>query len=85
MFRWIVLLLLAALILRGGHGFLSGLITPRRPAAGARHGRSGPGRTLVRDPVCGTFVAPSRALSARAGTTVHYFCSERCRKTFGRR
>ena len=85
MFRWIVLLLLTALVLRVVNGFLSGLITPRRPGADARHGRSRTGRRLVRDPVCGTFVAPSRALSARAGSTVHYFCSERCRKAFGRR
>jgi YHS domain-containing protein len=37
---------------------------------------------LVRDPVCGTFVAPKTALSATAGGSTHYFCSEECRRTF---
>ena len=40
---------------------------------------------LARDPVCGTFVAPSTALSAEAGGTTHYFCSEKCRSEFTRR
>ena len=40
---------------------------------------------LVRDPVCGTFVAPTTALSAEAGGTTHYFCSEKCRSEFKRR
>ncbi len=39
---------------------------------------------LVRDPVCGTFVAPATALSAAAGGTTHYFCSEKCRAEFTR-
>ena len=37
---------------------------------------------LVRDPVCGTFVAPKAALSANAGGSTYYFCSEECRTRF---
>ena len=37
---------------------------------------------LVRDPVCGTYVAPKRDLSLTAGDTTHYFCSEKCRRAF---
>ena len=37
---------------------------------------------LVRDPVCGTYVAPSAALSLSAGGTTHYFCSEQCRSKY---
>lgn len=37
---------------------------------------------LVRDPVCGTFVAPGSALSLSAGGSTHYFCSEACRAKF---
>jgi YHS domain-containing protein len=56
--------------------------------SGRNRGRARPatpeptkGELMVRDPVCGTFVVPSRALSARgAGGTV-YFCSEKCRET----
>jgi YHS domain-containing protein len=37
---------------------------------------------LVRDPVCGTYVAPTAALSLTAGGTTHYFCSEECRAKY---
>lgn len=37
---------------------------------------------LVRDPVCGTYVAPRPALSTTSGGTTHYFCSEDCRAKF---
>lgn len=39
---------------------------------------------LVRDPVCGTYVVPGRALAVRDGALVRYFCSERCREAFAR-
>jgi YHS domain-containing protein len=49
---------------------------------------SGRGRVdavaLVRDPICGTYVVPGRALAARDGALVRYFCSERCRDEFAR-
>ncbi|MFL6280831.1 MAG: hypothetical protein ACJ731_12015 [Vicinamibacterales bacterium] len=35
---------------------------------------------LVRDPVCGVFVVPGRALSAGTGSATRYFCSETCRR-----
>jgi uncharacterized protein len=37
---------------------------------------------LVRDPVCGTWVAPQNSLGLRAGDVTHYFCSDRCRDAF---
>jgi YHS domain-containing protein len=37
---------------------------------------------LVRDPVCGTYVVPSSALSAGAGARMKFFCSENCRRTY---
>ena len=37
---------------------------------------------LVRDPVCGTYVAPGSALSLTAGSMTHYFCSEECRAKY---
>lgn len=37
---------------------------------------------LVRDPVCGTHVAPGAALSLPGDGVTHYFCSERCRSAF---
>ena len=41
-----------------------------------------PSVKLVRDPVCGTFVAPQTALSLTSGGATHYFCSEKCRREF---
>lgn len=38
-------------------------------------------RELVRDPVCGTFVARDRALSAAIGGETRHFCSAACRET----
>jgi YHS domain-containing protein len=41
-----------------------------------------PSMKLVRDPVCGTYVAPRRELSVTASGKTHYFCSEKCRRAF---
>ena len=40
---------------------------------------------LVRDPVCGTYVVPSQALSAGTGSGTRYFCSENCRRSYVRK
>ena len=37
---------------------------------------------LVRDPVCGTFVLPSKALTSGSGSNTRYFCSEKCRQNY---
>ena len=37
---------------------------------------------LVRDPVCGTFVAPVESFAFRSGGETHYFCSVECRERF---
>ena len=37
---------------------------------------------LVRDPVCGTYVAPGTALPLTTGGSTHYFCSEECRSKY---
>jgi len=39
---------------------------------------------LVRDPVCGTWVAPNESLGLRAGSTTHHFCSDACRAKFAK-
>ncbi|MBA3640715.1 MAG: hypothetical protein M3541_05735 [Acidobacteriota bacterium] len=38
---------------------------------------------LVRDPICGTFVLPSSALTSGSGANTRYFCSEKCREDYG--
>jgi YHS domain-containing protein len=37
---------------------------------------------LVRDPICGTFVAPSTAPSFGTGAQMQFFCSEKCRRAY---
>ena len=39
---------------------------------------------LVRDPICGTFVLPSTALSFGSGSSTRFFCSEKCRQDYRR-
>jgi YHS domain-containing protein len=54
-------------------------------AGRGRRGRaaeSPKGELMVRDPVCGTFVVPSRALSHRDKNGTQCFCSEKCRQEY---
>jgi YHS domain-containing protein len=37
---------------------------------------------MVRDPVCGTFVVPDRAIALMVGRENLYFCSTACRDTY---
>ena len=80
MFRillWVVLLFIVARIawrlLRGvfeGMGYQQG------------GGRAAVG--LVRDPICGMYVAPANALTSGSGSATRYFCSEKCRQEYAR-
>ncbi len=78
MLGWLLRLLLLVLVLRLAWRLLR-MVLLVEGGDGRRVHRGG---TLVRDPVCGTFVVPSRALTARRGGVVHYFCSEACRRAF---
>ena len=78
---WFIRLLLGLLLVRLVWRLVSGMVAG---AAGPR--RVPPQRAvpLVRDPVCGTFVDQSRALTTKRGGAVHYFCSEGCRREYSR-
>ena len=80
---WFIRLLLIVLIIRAIWRFLGGVVQGAISAGPADATRKGV--ALVRDPVCGTYVVPSTALSARAGDDVAYFCSEKCRVAFKKR
>ena len=82
---WVIRVLVLALILRVVVSFVRGLVSGGTGSGSAGTGAPGPSGEsvqLVKDPVCGTYVEPSQALSTRAGSTVHYFCSETCLRTF---
>jgi hypothetical protein len=67
--RILVVLFLLRLLVRFVGNLLVGL--RREPAADTP--------TLVRDPVCNTFVAPDRALRATVNGREAHFCSAACR------
>jgi YHS domain-containing protein len=76
---WIVLIALAGRALsRLFRGVLEG--------AGYQRGSGKtPSVGLVRDPVCGVFVVPARALTTGTGSQTRYFCSEKCRRQWSKR
>jgi uncharacterized protein len=76
---YVVLLLFlgrAALSLWGG--IKEGLRGP----AGSGGGVPSRGVQMVRDPVCGTFVVPDRAIALMVGRDHLYFCSTTCRDKY---
>ena len=77
-------LLLAVLFLLIAHTFwrVVDAIAEGASGGGRRKRRIRPSVKLVRDPVCGTYVAPRAELSLIAAGETHYFCSEKCRKEF---
>ena len=85
---WIIRVLILALFVLVMRLLMSGLRGTQagrvgQPSAGPAGRRRTPASVpLVKDPVCGVYIEPSRAVSMRTGSTVHYFCSETCRQTF---
>lgn len=79
MIRFLLLAILVLLLARAFWQFIDGLIEAAggRPARSSRPRGQRPVR-LERDPVCGTFVAPSTARAVQAGSSTRYFCSDRC-------
>ena len=46
---------------------------------GGASSRKPRGVQLVRDPVCGVYITPAKAITERSGIGTAYFCSEKCR------
>ncbi|MEP7354406.1 MAG: YHS domain-containing protein [Acidobacteriota bacterium] len=93
MFRLIGLMIAAVIaisVLRGLIGaigqifgnFTVGPKKPNYPPPGPRPSETGQPEALKKDPVCGTFVAPSTALHKRKDGQIYYFCSPECRDKF---
>jgi YHS domain-containing protein len=79
--RLLLVLVVAVLVVRALRlllgGVIQGLNRPRTPT-----GPPDRGVQMARDPVCGTFVVPSRALVVNDSGTARYFCSEKCRDAY---
>jgi YHS domain-containing protein len=56
------------------------------PQGTPRAGREQPTRAvkMARDPVCGTYVVPEKALTLTRGGQQIYFCSDECRSKYDR-
>ncbi len=83
MLRLILLVILFAFLARafwrlmdGVVEGLSGVPRSRRPDVPAR------GVQMVRDPVCGTYVVPDRAVALTDGAQQVFFCSAACRDKY---
>ena len=86
MFGWvlrvILFLIVVRLVLRFVHGLFQGLAGPGSGSGSGRTPRAA--EQLVRDPVCGTYLPRTRALTAGSGAALRYFCSEQCREAYGK-
>jgi YHS domain-containing protein len=82
MIRFVIYLALLILLTRAlsrlWGGFVEGLTGEPRPRSRVPQR----GVQMVRDPVCGTFVVPDRALMLSVGREQLYFCSTACRDKY---
>lgn len=93
MFRAIIYILASVFLitlLRGIIGVITKGVAQLFEGEAAATGGSSPatrpaggfGGELLRCSVCGTFAAPSAALTVERGGETHHFCSEACRRKF---
>ena len=83
MVRFILLSVLLTILLRAllrlWAGFVQGV---RGPSSGGSTSVPQRGVHMVRDPVCGTFVVPERAVALSSSAGRQYFCSDACRDKY---
>ena len=83
MAKLILYAILAFIVARLAWRLLTGIFIGMGYQPPASSGRGSVG--LVRDPVCGTFVLPSKALTSGSGADTRYFCSDKCRREYAAR
>ncbi len=71
----VLILLLIRTVSRLARGVIEGAGYSRDP-------RNVQGVALVKDPVCGVFVVPGKALALGSGRDAKFFCSEKCRQAY---
>lgn len=80
----LLVLFLARAIWRLVGGIVRGAMGPGSPQT-AQRPAAPPAVRMARDPVCGTYVVPGKALELARGRETLYFCSEKCRDQFAGR
>ena len=72
-------LFIARAIWKLAQGFIEGYSGSPRASSGGVPSR---GVQMARDPVCGTYVVPDRALAISDGSRQLFFCSTACRDKY---
>jgi YHS domain-containing protein len=87
--RFILLIIIIRVIMRFLGGIIEGLSGDSQGSRRGGRGKVAPGPAsgaasvpLVRDPVCGTYVVRTKALTTGSGDQTQYFCSEKCRDEY---
>jgi YHS domain-containing protein len=79
--RFLLISILLTLAIRAAGRLIGGIIdgiTGQPRGAGVQQR----GVQMVRDPICGTFILPDRAVSIADGRGRVFFCSETCRDKY---
>ena len=81
--RFVLFSLLLTLLVRSVIKLFGGIVE----GASNPDGRKAvpPSTKMVKDPVCGTYVVPSKALTASRDNQTAWFCSAECRQAWQRR
>ena len=69
-------------IIAKGFSDIFGAASSGQSAPGPRAAPPPKAEALKKDPVCGTFIAPSTAVQKVVGGQTYYFCSAECRDKF---
>jgi YHS domain-containing protein len=80
MLRLLLMLVLIVMLARGFWRMVDGIVEGLTGRGST--GVPGRGVQMVRDPVCGTFVLPERALTMSDGRQRIFFCSATCRDKY---
>lgn len=82
MLRFLLLSLLLTIAVRMVSRLADAFMEGMRGGASSRAGVPQRGVQMARDPICGTFVVPDRAVSIAVGRDRLYFCSTACRDKY---
>jgi YHS domain-containing protein len=85
--RFFLILIVLLLIARALWRLLGGIVAGAAGESAGRRTRpaSPPAMKMARDPICGTYVVPGKALELARGQETTYFCSSTCRDEWVRR
>ncbi len=80
--RFVLFSILLTLVVRSVMRLFAGIV---EGATGGQRPKVTPGTRMVKDPVCGTYVVPAKALTATRQGETAWFCSPECREAWQRR